>query len=164
MSKKISIIIPAYNAENTICECLRSIAAQTFADYEVIVSNDGSSDRTAEAVEKFMDENPKLCIRLTSNPNGGVSMARKWGLELANGEWVAFVDADDTLPANALADLCTLAGDATDLVVGFLAQPAKGIPALNSPKQWQQAVVQGVIPPPRMGKALSQVGFEAFNA
>ncbi len=53
MTKSISILIPAYNAENTIGSCLKSIAAQTFADYEIIVSNDGSTDNTVAKVERF---------------------------------------------------------------------------------------------------------------
>ncbi len=123
MTKSISILIPAYNAEKTIGSCLESIAAQTFTDYEIIVSNDGSTDNTVAKVERFKSDNPKLEVKLISNPNGGVSLARKRALECASGEWITFVDADDTLPSNSLADLCSLANDDTDFVVGFPITP-----------------------------------------
>ncbi len=132
MTKSISILIPAYNAENTIGSCLKSIAAQTFADYEIIVSNDGSTDNTVAEVERFKSDNPQLAVKLISNPNGGVSLARKRALECASGEWITFVDADDTLPANALTDLFALAGDDTDLVAGFLTSTDKKIEEMKS--------------------------------
>ncbi len=153
MTKSISILIPAYNAENTIGSCLKSIAAQTFADYEIIVSNDGSTDNTVAEVERFKSDNPQLAVKLISNPNGGVSLARKRALECASGEWITFVDADDTLPANALTDLFALAGSDTDLVVGFLTSTDKKIEKVNKPILWQHAVVYGITPP-RLGKAI----------
>lgn len=152
MTKSISVLIPAYNAEEFIGSCLRSIAAQTFTDYEIIVSNDGSTDDTVAKVEKFKSDNPKLELKLISNPNGGVSLARKRALECASGKWITFVDADDTLPANALTDLFALAGDDTDLVVGFLKPTNNKIEGMVTPYLWQRAVVQGVIPPPNWGK------------
>ena len=152
MAKSISIIIPAYNAEKFIRQCLASIAAQTFIDYEVIISNDGSSDGTVETVSKFMTDYPGLDLTLISNPNGGVSMARKRALERASGQWVTFVDADDTLPPDALASLYLCAGDDTDLVVGFLIPPTFKVPNLDNPEQWQLAVMNGVIPPSIGGK------------
>lgn len=152
MSKSISILIPAYNAEKFIGQCLASIAAQTFVDYEIIISNDGSSDGTVEAVRKFMKDYPQLDLTLISNSNGGVSLARKRALEQASGQWVTFVDADDTLPSNALSDLFSSAGDDTDLVVGFLIPPTAKIPDLECPIQWQMAAIKGIIPPSIGGK------------
>lgn len=152
MAKSISILIPAYNAEKCIGQCLVSIAAQTFADYEIIVSNDGSSDGTVDSVKNFMADYPKVDLTLISNPNGGVSLARKRALEKATGEWVTFVDADDGLPSDALANLYSLSGHDTDLVVGFLTPPKSRLEALDSPKLWQSAVLQGAIPPSIGGK------------
>ncbi len=163
MAKSISILIPAYNAEKFIGQCLSSIAAQTFVDYEIIVSNDGSSDGTVDSVRKFMTDYPEMDLTLISNPNGGVSLARKRALEKATGEWVTFVDADDTLPSDALANLYSLAGDDTDLVVGFLTPPKVKVEGLNSPHQWQSAVVQGIIPP-HWRKAISEIGFCPIHA
>ncbi len=123
MNKAVSVLIPAYNAEKYIEACLTSIANQTFTNFEVIVSNDGSTDNTLDKIEVFKSEYSDIDIKVISNPNGGVSLARKRALEVATGEWITFVDADDTLPSNSLADLCLLANDDTDFVVGFPITP-----------------------------------------
>lgn len=147
MAISISILIPAYNAEEFIVKCLESLAAQTFSDFEIIVSNDGSTDRTAENVQNFITQHPHLSIKLLNNDNGGVSMARKRALEKARGEWVTFVDADDTLPSDALANLYSSADSNTDLIVGFLTPQKEKICAMENPIQWQIATMNGVIPP-----------------
>lgn len=152
MNKSISILIPAYNAEKYIYKCLESILAQSFSDYEIIVSNDGSTDKTAQEVEKFKLNNPSIDVILINSKNGGVSKARKRALEAASAEWITFVDSDDTLPANALSDLFDSSGDDTDLVVGFLISPKKKIEDLTTPNAWQEAVVNGIIPPNIGGK------------
>lgn len=125
MNKAVSVLIPAYNAEKYIEACLTSIANQTFTNFEVIVSNDGSTDNTLDKIEVFKSEYSDIDIKVISNPNGGVSLARKRALEVATGEWITFVDADDTLPSNSLADLCLLANDDTDFVVGFPITPPR---------------------------------------
>lgn len=88
---KISVIIPAYNAESTITETIQSVLNQTCRPAEVIVVNDGSKDQTVEAVKRFGDE-----VILIDQPNQGVSAARNSGIMAANSDWVAFLDADDT--------------------------------------------------------------------
>lgn len=147
MAISISILIPAYNAEEFIVKCLESIATQTFSDFEIIVSNDGSTDRTAENVQNFIIQHPHLSLTLLNNDNGGVSMARKRALEKARGEWVTFVDADDTLPSDALANLYSSADSDTDFIVGFLTPPKEKVGAMGNPTQWQIATMNGVIPP-----------------
>ena len=92
----ISVIIPLYNAENTILAALDSVKNQEGDfDFEIMVVNDGSTDKSAEKVQQFIDENPQLNIQLIHQDNKGVSSARNAGLRLANGEWVAFLDSDD---------------------------------------------------------------------
>ena len=152
MQKSISILIPAYNAEATIEKCLESIAAQTFNDLEIIVSDDGCTDQTPEIIHKFMGSHPGIDLTLLSNPNGGVSLARKRALERAAGKWVAFVDADDTLPAEAMATLFSSAGDDTDIVAGFLIAPKREIEPLDTPDLWQSAALMGRIEPSVWGK------------
>lgn len=147
MTTSISVLIPAYNVEDFIVRCLESIVSQTFSDFEIIVSNDGSTDRTVEKVQDFKTKHPHLSLTLLSNDNGGVSLARKRALEKACGEWVAFVDADDTLPSDALANLYSSAGSDTDLIVGFLTLPKGKIEAMEQPMQWQMATMDGIIPP-----------------
>jgi glycosyltransferase involved in cell wall biosynthesis len=87
---RVSVIIPAHNAEAYIEETIRSALAQTHADLEIIVVDDGSTDRTAERVRAFGD---RLVLRV--QPNAGVAAARNTGARLATGEWLAFLDADD---------------------------------------------------------------------
>lgn len=87
----ISVIIPAYNAEHTILDTIKSVQQQTFSDYEIIVINDGSEDRTLELVEQV--EDPRL--KVFSYKNGGLSTARNRGITRATGEYITFLDADD---------------------------------------------------------------------
>ena len=88
---KVSIIIPAYNAETTIKRTIESVQRQTYADYELIVINDGSTDGTSKIVRQIID--PR--IKLFSYENGGLPVARNRGIERAKGEYIAFLDADD---------------------------------------------------------------------
>jgi glycosyltransferase involved in cell wall biosynthesis len=87
----ISIIVPVYNAQNTILETIASVRAQTFTDFESIVVDDGSSDRTLELLQNIQDSR----IKLVTYENGGVSVARNRGISLATSEYLAFIDADD---------------------------------------------------------------------
>lgn len=87
----ISVIIPAYNAECTILETIVSVQQQTFSDFELIIINDGSTDRTLELLNTVQD--PRL--KIFTYKNGGVAMARNRGIAHATGEFIAFLDADD---------------------------------------------------------------------
>jgi len=87
----ISVIIPAYNAERTILQTIKSVQEQTFSDFEIIVINDGSKDKTAEIVQGIKDDR----IRYFFYENGGVCTARNRGIYHATGEFIAFLDADD---------------------------------------------------------------------
>lgn len=87
----VSVIIPAYNADKTILETIKSVQQQTFLDFELIVINDGSTDRTLEFLNSV--EDPRLNI--FSYSNGGLPVARNRGISHATGEFIAFLDADD---------------------------------------------------------------------
>lgn len=103
----ISIIIPLYNAEEYIGECLDSVFLQTFQDFEIIVVDDCSTDNSVAIVESYIDKfNGRLRITKTKmNSGGGGYIPRNIGLNLANGEYVWFVDADDFILLNALETL-----------------------------------------------------------
>lgn len=100
MNPKISVIIPVYNTENYLRECLDSILAQTFTDFEVLVINDGSTDGSVEICDEYAQKDAR--VKVFHKENGGVSSARNLGLDNAKGEWIAFVDSDDLLLDNAL--------------------------------------------------------------
>mgnify|MGYP000139978479 FL=1 len=97
---KLSIIIPAYNAERYIKQCLDSIlqnSKESLAKTEIIVINDGSTDNTLKILESY---NHHKNIKIHTTKNQGVSAARNLGISLAKGEWVTFIDADDTVNSN----------------------------------------------------------------
>lgn len=87
---EISVVIPCYNAEDFIEETIESVLSQTYKPLEIIVVNDGSTDRTADILKKY-----QRYIRIIHQPNQGECVARNTGLEAARGFWVAFLDADD---------------------------------------------------------------------
>jgi glycosyltransferase involved in cell wall biosynthesis len=95
---QISVVIPAYNAERTIIETIKSVQQQTFQDVEIIIINDGSKDKTVELVQSIQDES----LQIFSYENGGVALARNRGFSHATGEFIAFLDADDLWTADKL--------------------------------------------------------------
>ncbi len=103
----ISVIIPLYNAENYIGECLDSLLAQTFKDFEVIVVDDCSTDDSVEIVESYKEKfNERLTISKTEENSGGAGyVPRNIGFNLASGEYIFFVDAEDYLLDSALETL-----------------------------------------------------------
>lgn len=103
----ISIIIPIYNVGEYLYRCLSSVACQTFKDYEVILINDGSTDKSPLIAGDFANNFSNF--KLVHNPNKGVSSARNLGISLAQGEYIAFVDSDDYIDPNYLLRLYTAA-------------------------------------------------------
>jgi glycosyltransferase involved in cell wall biosynthesis len=97
----VTVIIPAFNAGAVITETLSSVRQQTFADFEVIAVDDGSTDNTAEVVRNFCRTDPRF--NLIQQENSGVSAARNQGIRRARGEFVAFLDADDVWLPSKLA-------------------------------------------------------------
>lgn len=95
VQRRLSLIIPAYNAAPFIDRCLRSVTAQSYHDYEVIVVDDGSTDETAAKVELWRAQDDRIVLERLKH--GGVAAARNKALEMARGELIAFVDADDYL-------------------------------------------------------------------
>lgn len=90
---KISVIIPVYNAEKYLSQCLESLINQTFKDIEIICINDGSTDASLEILNKYAAQNDK--IKVINQKNRGISSARNIGIERATGEYISFVDSDD---------------------------------------------------------------------
>ena len=95
----VSVIVPIYNTEAYLRDCLESVAAQTVDDLEVIMVDDGSTDGSARIASEFAAGDARF--RLVTQPNGGLGNARNNGAEHATGDFLAFVDSDDVLPPNA---------------------------------------------------------------
>ena len=96
----VTVIVPAYNVEKYIDRCIASIINQTYKDIEIILIDDGSTDNTKSIIEKWVNKDNR--IHLYSISNGGVSVARRLGLEKATGRYVCFVDADDSIEATMI--------------------------------------------------------------
>ena len=99
----ISIIVPVYNVEHYLPKCIESILNQSFADFEVWLIDDGSSDNSGKICDEYACKDAR--IRVVHKQNGGVNTARKMGCKLAQGEYIALVDSDDSLPPLALSAL-----------------------------------------------------------
>lgn len=99
MNPKVSILIPCYNADRWIAQAIQSALDQTYPHKEVIVVDDGSSDRSLEVIKSFGDR-----IRWETQPNQGGNITRNRLLELSTGNWLQYLDADDYLKPNKIAD------------------------------------------------------------
>lgn len=113
----ISVIIPLYNKEAIIERSLMSVLSQDYDDFEVVIVDDGSTDRSADIVRSIKDER----IRFFSQENGGPSKARNTGVKHAKGDWIVFLDADDEFLPGALKRFMVLAETHRDCY--FIASP-----------------------------------------
>ncbi len=102
----VSIIVPAYNVEKNIPYCLNSLVNQTYKNIEIICVNDGSKDSTLDIIREYAAKESR--IRVIDKPNGGLSSARNAGIDIAKGEYYAFVDSDDFVALNFIERLLEL--------------------------------------------------------
>jgi CDP-glycerol glycerophosphotransferase len=113
----ISVVVPVYEVERYVMACLRSIAGQTFGDLEVIVVDDGTTDRSADLARAVAEEDPRF--RVIAQDNAGLGAARNTGLAHASADLVMFVDSDDVLPPDALTRLeAALRNSRSDFATG----------------------------------------------
>lgn len=103
MKPKLSIIVPIYNVEYYLENCINSILNQTFKEFELILVNDGSPDNSIEICNKYKKKDDR--IKVIDKENGGVSSARNAGIDIALGEYIAFVDPDDDIELNMYEEL-----------------------------------------------------------
>jgi CDP-glycerol glycerophosphotransferase len=114
---RISVVVPIYDVEDYLDDCLRSLARQTVEDFEAVLVDDGSTDSSAAIAERFVREDGRF--RLLRQPNGGLSRARNAGTDVAGGEYLAFLDSDDVLPPDAYERLLgTLERTGSDFATG----------------------------------------------
>lgn len=103
MSAKISVVVPVYNVEKYLCECVDSVIAQSFGEWELLLIDDGSSDRSGVICDEYAAKDAR--IRVIHKENEGVGRARNTGLLAAAGEYVTFIDSDDWIERDMLRDL-----------------------------------------------------------
>lgn len=103
MSSVVSIIVPVYNAEKTLNRCVDSILNQTFHHWELLLIDDGSSDHSGKICDQYAAKDRR--VKVFHKENRGVSSARNYGIKLAKGEWVIFIDSDDYFLSDALKKL-----------------------------------------------------------
>lgn len=112
---KISIIMPAYNAEEYIAEAIESVIGQSYYNWELAIVDDGSTDASGRIADEYAGKESR--IKVIHTPNCGVSHARNVGIDCTDGEWVAFLDSDDIMSGDALELLIEDAAD-YDVVIG----------------------------------------------
>ena len=112
---EFSVIIPVYNVEKYLGKCIDSILAQTFRDYELILIDDGSLDKSGEICEQYAMKDSRIVV--VHQKNGGVSAARNTGIDKAQGRYITFIDSDDSVENNYLSSMYTISED-IDLVIG----------------------------------------------
>lgn len=114
---KVSVIIPIYNSEKFLCRCIDSVLMQTFTDFEVILVDDGSIDNSSKICDDYTSVDSR--VKVIHKRNEGASIARNTGLNVANGEYITFIDSDDYVSSTYLADLYSdiSTNDDLDLVI-----------------------------------------------
>lgn len=121
---KVSIIIPIYNTGDKLVRCLESVLNQTHDDFECLMVDDGSIDQSPRIIDEFAAKDSRFIA--IHKPNGGVSSARNEGLRIADGEWVVFLDSDDTIKPNHIEAMLSAVEDRIDIVFTGFEQIAEG--------------------------------------
>ena len=112
----ISVIVPVYNSQDTIAACIESILNQSYTDFELIIVDDGSSDDSSKICDKYINRDHR--IHVIHQENKGRTEARWVGVNQSTGDWICFVDSDDTLPVDSLRLLQSGISENTDIVLG----------------------------------------------
>lgn len=114
---QISIIVPVYNVEKYLRQCLDSITSQTFTDWECILVDDGSKDKSGSICDEYAQKDNRF--KVIHKPNGGVSSARNLGIERAEGNYICFLDSDDKMKPELLKTCTEKIGNSDILIFGF---------------------------------------------
>jgi glycosyltransferase involved in cell wall biosynthesis len=115
LNSKVSVIVPCYNQAQYLDECLQSVIAQTYKNWECIIVNDGSPDNTEAVAQEWCKKDHRFIY--LKKENGGLSSARNAGLKIAKGDYIQFLDSDDLLHKNKLQKQITHLNETTDIVI-----------------------------------------------
>lgn len=138
---KLSVIAPIYKVETYLPECIDSILKQSFSDFELILVDDGSPDSSGAICDEYAQRDNR--IRVIHQDNGGVTCARRTGVKAATGEWICFVDGDDTIPEYSLQTLYAGTKENTDIVIGRLDN--RQLPQVISLRDYRSACIGGAL-------------------
>ena len=112
----LSVIVPVYNTEKYIEKCLKSISNQTMKNIEILIINDGSEDNSETVIKHWIEKNKQVNVKYFKKENGGLSDARNYGIQFANGKYIAFVDSDDYIDDNLFENLEQYMNNDIDLI------------------------------------------------
>ncbi|UYM04854.1 bifunctional glycosyltransferase/CDP-glycerol:glycerophosphate glycerophosphotransferase [Solicola gregarius] len=144
----VSVVVPIYNVEDYLRDCLDSILRQEYADFEVVVVDDGSPDGSAAIAAEYAERDAR--VRIIGRPNGGLGAARNTGIREASGRYLTFVDSDDELPPGALRRMVESAEESgSDMVVGSLRR-------FNSIERWKPRWVDDLHASAKTGITIDQ--------
>lgn len=136
----VSIIVPAYNVQDYIVECIASLRNQTYSNIEIILVDDGSSDKTGEICDSYASKDVR--IKVIHQKNSGVTSARRKGLENATGKYVSFVDADDWIDSDMIHNMVELMVDSALVTTGVFREKIKNHPEIRK-DDFDEGVYEG---------------------
>lgn len=140
MNETVSVIVPVYNAARFLKKCITSIVMQTYADLQIILVDDGSTDRSLDICKRFAVKDKRILV--LHQENKGVSAARNYALDNVKGRYVTFVDADDWLPRNGIQNLYdNLVCSQAEYAVGRM---YRLFPTKSSPEKFQAMVIEAI--------------------
>lgn len=146
MCKKVSVIVPVYNTERFVCDCIRSIQAQTIQNLEIIIVDDGSTDHSAEIIHNIMLKDDR--IKYFHQENSGSGIARNLGLSAASGDYIAFLDSDDYYYENDALQKMVIACECNDVLIcgSYRIENKNGTyKETNFLRQWGDISPEGIV-------------------
>lgn len=141
---KISVVVPVYGGEKYLGACIESILGQTFKDFELLLLDDGSPDRSGEICDGYARKDGR--VRVIYKENEGINATRRRGVHEAQGDWIAFCDDDDTMEPDALESMYALVGGA-EIVSSFAILPDKRLPSDADLDTCRKAFLNGELSP-----------------
>lgn len=165
MDQKVSIVVPVYRVEKYLDRCVKSILAQTFSDFELILVDDGSPDRCPQMCDTWAERDERICV--IHKKNGGLAEARNYGVRIAKGKYIAFVDSDDWVEANILETLLiAMESGSYDMVqCNFRRVFQNGSELLYCfpPAVYDRDAIQNVLMPDMLNDRLKQISSSRCN-
>ena len=150
----ISVVVPVYNAEQYLSTCIDSLLEQTYSDFEILLIDDGSTDKSGILCDEYATKDSR--IKVIHASNGGVTAARKLGVEMAKGEWITFVDSDDDVPKDAFDSYAKLFTVNTDIIIGQVNVNKKDVALKYSINDYRLGLLNGNIRVDACGKIIKR--------